>query len=123
MEEKDDSIRVLKSGLSLPLIRGVLTLVFSLSVLFLLSVALFVYFVVYFVTFFSLTHVIGLIVSYCFLFNPSLCCLNLVGISISLCQAIAFSTSSCSSVFLRFTPCFRFSAFFGLTSLIVLQVF
>lgn len=72
MEEKDDSIRVLKSGLSLPLIRGVLTLVFSLSVLFLLSVALFVYFVVYFVTFFSLTHVIGLIVSYCFLFNPSL---------------------------------------------------
>lgn len=72
MEEKDDSIRVLKSGLSLPLIRGVLTLVFSLSVLFLLSVALFVYFVVYFVTFFPLTHVIGLIVSYCFLFNPSL---------------------------------------------------
>lgn len=73
MEEKDDSIRVLKSGLSLPLIRGVLTLVFSLSfVLFLLSVALFVYFVVYFVTFFSLTHVIGLIASYCFLFNPSL---------------------------------------------------
>lgn len=52
MEEKDDSIRVLKSGLSLPLIRGVLTLVFSLSVFFLLSVALFVYFVVYFVTFF-----------------------------------------------------------------------
>lgn len=53
MEEKDDSIHVLKSGLSLPLIRGVLTLVFSLSfVLFLLSVALFVYFVVYFVTFF-----------------------------------------------------------------------